>query len=206
MGFGLLFFACFLTYFGALTPIGAFTYVLGSAIMLYALYKLSAENIFFAISAVLSALLMLLSMVIVVLDVFGSVGTLYLVLVEIQVYVAPLLLITMLVATYKIAKAVDLRKIQAWSVVNVFFVSIYLVCDMVSLFVYNAEALKRLGLVCLITQVMFSAFMLVILFNCYARICYEDDKDMQGKNSGIPIFNFLNKAFDKVSKKNKGDK
>ena len=52
MGFGLLFFGSFLTYFGALSPVGTFTYLIGAEMMLLALYKLSSVNKFFFASAI----------------------------------------------------------------------------------------------------------------------------------------------------------
>ena len=52
---------------------------------------------------------------------------------------------------------------------------------------------------------MYSIFMLVILFNCYAKICYEDDKYMDKETSGVPVFDFLNRLFNKATNKNKKD-
>ena len=45
-------------------------------------------------------------------------------------------------------------------------------------------------------------FALVIIFNCYMRICYEDDKDMQKEGTGFKALDFLNKSLNRVSKKN----
>jgi hypothetical protein len=46
------------------------------------------------------------------------------------------------------------------------------------------------------------------IFNAYARICYEGDENMQRETSGIPIFDALNKLFDKAftRKNDKGKK
>ena len=82
----------------------------------------------------------------------------------------------------------------------------YVVCDILSIFIVGEIATPRLGLVCIISQVLFSSFMLVILFNCYAKICYEDDKYMDNKQTGVPVFDFLNKMFDKATDKNKKDR
>ncbi len=213
MGFGLLFFACFLTYFGSLTPLGTYTFVLGSAIMLYALYKLSGQNKMFLCSAIGTAILLLDSMVVVICDVFGFVDTFYKVIFGIQSLVAPLLILLMLSAIFLLAKEVELRKIQAWCIVDASFVLIYLICDIVSAFVGSTAVIARLGLVCIISQVLYSMLLLVILFNCYARICYADDKEMDKNATGMPIFDFLNKLFNKASDKGrkngpseKGDK
>ncbi len=204
MGFGILFFACFLTYFGALTPLSAYTYVLGSALMLFALYKLSGQNKPFMCSAVGSAVLLIDSLIVVVLSVFGIVGnTFYLVAFNVQIFLSPILLIVILFSIYLLAKEVGLRKIQGWCIIDFVFILLSLICDIVSMLVSNEQAFARLGLVCIVSQIIYSALLLVIVFNCYARICYEDDKDMENKTTGMPVFDFLNKAFDKASGKNK---
>lgn len=210
MGFGLLFFGCFLTYFGAITPIGTFTYMLGAAIMLYALYKLSSLNKLFLTSAVASAAFVLLSLVIVVMFVFGyDTGTVYNILVHVQNFFAPALLITVHAAVYVVAKEVGLTKIQGWSIVNSVFILAYVVCDILSIFITGPVATPRFGLICTAIQVLYSVFMLVILFNCYARICYEDDKYMENGETGVLVFDFLNRLFNRATdrnKHNKGDK
>lgn len=207
MGFGLLFFACFLAYFGALTPIGIFTYMLGAALMLYALYKLSSLNKMFVVSALGSALLTLVSLVIVVMFIFGyDSNTVYSSLVYVQNYLAPVLLIMIHIAIYITAKEVGLNKIQGWTIVNNVFILGYIVCDILSLFIVGEVATPRLGLVCTIAQVLYSLFMLVILFNCYARICYEDDRNMESNSSGVPVFDFLNKMFNRATDKNRKNK
>ena len=204
MGFGILFFACFLTYFGALTPLSAYTYVLGSALMLFALYKLSGQNKPFLCSAIGSAVLLIDSLIVVILSVFGIVGgSFYLVAFNMQTFISPVLLIVILISVYLLAKEVELRKIQGWCIVDFVFILLSLICDVVSMLVNSEQAFARLGLVCIISQIIYSALLLVILFNCYARICYEDDKDMENKATGMPVFDFLNKAFDKASGKNK---
>ena len=207
MGFGILFFACFLTYFGALTPIGIFTYMLGTALMLYALYMLSSLNKTFAISAIASAVLMLISLVVVVMFIFGYDNvTVYKVLVYVQNYLAPVLLIAIHIAIYFVAKEVGLNKIQGWTIVNNVFILGYIVCDILSLFIVGEVATPRLGLVCTIAQVLYSMFMLVILFNCYARICYEDDKNMEKGSSGVAVFDFLNRMFNRATDKSRKNK
>ena len=207
MGFGILFFSCFLTYFGALTPIGIFTYMLGTALMLYALYMLSSLNKTFVISAIASAVLMLVSLVVVVMFIFGyDNSVVYKILVYVQNYLAPALLISIHVAIYFVAKEVGLNKIQGWTIVNNVFILGYVVCDILSLFIVGELATPRFGLVCTIAQVLYSVFMLVILFNCYARICYEDDKNMEKSSSGVPVFDVLNRMFNRATDKNRKNK
>lgn len=207
MGFGLLFFACFLTYFGALVPaFSIYFYVVGSAFMLYALYKLSNQNKLFFVSTLVSLVFLILSIVIVALSVFAqSSGALYRVLIYVQTVLAPVLLIVVMAAIFIIAKEVELRKIQGWSIVNTALIVVAMIFEIVSMFVNSGEAIARLGLVWIILRVLYSAFTLVILFNCYARICYEDDADMEKSTTGMPVFDTLNRMLDKATKKKDGN-
>lgn len=207
MGFGVLFFACFLTYFGALTPIGTFTFVLGAGMMLFALYKLSELNKMFFASAIGAAVFLLVSMTVVVMSMFGmQFNTFYKVMELLQNYLSSALLLAIMASVFLIAKEVGLKKVQGWTIVNSFFILIYVVCDILSIFIVGDVATPRLGLVCIISQLLFSSFMLVILFNCYAKICYEDDRSMEKSATGMPVFDFLNKAFDKATDKNRKNK
>lgn len=207
MGFGLLFFACFLTYFGALVPaFSIYFYVVGSAFMLYALYKLSNQNKLFFVSTLVSLVFLILSIVIVALSVFAqSSGALYRVLIYVQTVLAPVLLIVVMAAVFIIAKEVELRKIQGWSIVNTALIVIAMIFEIISMFVNSGEVIARLGLVWIILRVLYSAFTLVILFNCYARICYEDDADMEKSTTGMPVFDTLNRMLDKATKKKDGN-
>lgn len=214
MGFGVLFFGCFLTYFGAITPIGTFTYMLGAAIMLYALYKLSEINKMFLVSAVVSFAFLILSLAIVVMFIFGyDNNSVYNVLCYIQNFLSPVLLIGIHVAIYLVSKEVGLSKIQGWSIVNSVFILIGITVDVLSVFISSVEVLGRFGIVWISSRVLYSVFMLIIIFNCYAKICYEDDKYMDDENTGMPLFDFLNRLFNKATDKNrknvpkdKGDK
>ena len=211
MGFGILFFACFLTFFGELTPLASYTFVIGSALILYALYKLHDQNRFFLASAITSFAVLLVSLVTVILSAFGVNNLFYRIMISVQTYITAALLFLMLVAIYLLAKEVGLKKIQGWCVVDSIFALIYLICDIVSLLIKSNVIFVRLGMVCLVAQILYTILLLVILFNCYARICYEDDKDMKKETTGMPAFDFLNKAFNKATNrkngpKNKGEK
>ena len=207
MGFGVLFFACFLTYFGALTPIGTFTFVLGAGLMLFALYKLSDLNKMFFASAIGAAVFLIVSMTVVIMSMFGmQFNTFYKVMELLQNYLSSALLLAIMASVFLVTKEVGLKKIQGWTIVNSFFILIYVVCDILSIFIVGDVATPRLGLVCIISQLLFSSFMLVILFNCYAKICYEDDKRMEKSATGMPVFDLLNKAFDKATDKNRKNK
>lgn len=210
MGFGILFFACFLTYFGALTPISAFTYVLGTAMMLWSLYKLSSQNKLFVAASVADFLLFVVSLIIVALYVFGVKNAFYDALITIQVVLSPVVLAILLVAIFYLAKEVELKKIQGWSIVDFIFVCLNVICNVISLFVSSEMVISRLGLVFVVSQVLYASLALFILFNCYARICYEDDVNMEKEETGVAAFDFLNKLFNKATDKNRkngpGDK
>ncbi|MBO5312723.1 MAG: hypothetical protein J6B29_02030 [Clostridia bacterium] len=214
MGFGLLFFACFLMYAGAITPLASFTFVIGSALMMYALFKLSEQNKMFFVGFCSSVVMLVLSLIIVVMYVFGaSSNVFYKTLVDVQIYLSPAIAIIALIAIAIIAKEVDVKRIQARAIVNIIFVFIYVVFDIISRIVKNAEAMQRVGLVCFIAQIIYTLLLLVNTFNCYMRICYEEDRDMSQESSGIAVFDFLNKLMNKATDKNrkngpknKGDK
>ncbi len=203
MGFGVLFFACFLTYFGELTPLASYTFVIGSALILYALYKLYEQNKLFLISAIGAFLLLIISIITVIMSAFGINNMLYRIMIYAQTYVSAALLLLMLAAIYLLAKEVGLRKIQGWCIVDGIFAVIYLACDVVSVTVKSSAVFVRLGMICLVAQILYTVLLLIILFNCYARICYEDDKDMKKETTGMPVFDFLNKIFNKAIDKNK---
>ena len=206
MGFGILFLACFFTFVGILTPLSAFTYVIGSALMLYALYKLSEQNKMFLLSAIGSFVLFLVSLATVFLYVFGIVSvSVYSITVLIQSYLTVLIAILLLIGIYLISKEVELKKIQARAVVNIIFVVIYFVCDVISSLVKSEEVLKRIGLIGIISEIIYIALILINVFNCYMRICYEDDKDMSESTTGVPVLDFLNKMYDKATKGKKNE-
>jgi ABC-type polysaccharide/polyol phosphate export permease len=123
----------------------------------------------------------------------------------VQTVLAPVLLIVVMAAIFIIAKEVELRKIQGWSIVNTALIVIAMIFEIISMFVNSGEAIARLGLVWIILRVLYSAFTLVILFNCYARICYEDDADMEKSTTGMPVFDTLNRMLDKATKKKDGN-
>ena len=206
MGYGILFLACFFTFVGILTPLSAFTYVIGSALMLYALYKLSEQNKMFLLSAIGSFVLFLVSLATVFLYVFGIVSvSVYSITVLIQSYLTVLIAILLLIGIYLISKEVELKKIQARAVVNIIFVVIYFVCDVISSLVKSEEVLKRIGLIGIISEIIYIALILTNVFNCYMRICYEDDKDMSKSTTGVPVLDFLNKMYDKATKGKKNE-
>lgn len=198
MGFGILFLGYFIAFIGGLTPISMYTYVLGAGIIVYSLKNLIYENKLFVASIFTAGALELVSIAVVIIKLFGfdRLG-IYSILSIIQSYLAPTLSIVLFLAIYVIAKSVDLKKIQARVVVNIIVTSIYIIFAVIFNFTRN----DIIGLISIIAQIVSVLFALVIIFTCYMRICYEDDKDMSKSETGFKPLDILNKGLNKVSKK-----
>ena len=198
MGFGILFLGYFIAFVGGLTPISMYTYVLGAGIIVYSLKNLIYENKLFVASIFTAGALELVSIAVVIFKLFGfdRLG-IYSILSIIQSYLAPTLSIVLFLAIYVIAKSVDLKKLQARVVVNIIVTSIYIIFAVIFNFTRN----DIIGLISIIAQIVSVLFALVIIFTCYMRICYEDDKDMSKSETGFKPLDILNKGLNKVSKK-----
>lgn len=206
MGFGILFIGFFLAYAGSFTPLAVFTYVLGTGIILYSLKKLIFENRMFLCSAILASLLEFISIAYVILYVFGLGGSkAFTVLGNIQSIVATVLAASLSAAMLIISRSVSLTKIQAKATVNIALIALYLICTVVLLFVNSGDIFQRIGLVTLILKILYVALSLFTIFNCYMRICYEGDENMQNKNSFAP-FRYLNDKLNEAMEKGNGKK
>lgn len=206
MGFGLLFIGYFFTFLGAITPLSTYCYVIGTGIIIYSLKNLIFENKLFIATMVTSIILEFVSIAKMIMDVFGYVNTpTFNVINLIQGYLAPILNIILLAAIYLIAKQVGLIKVQSKAVVDLIIVGIYIISAVIFNSISNQFAKERLFVVNVIAQLIYTVFTLVIIFNCYARICYEGDENMD-KETGIKAFDFLNRALNKVMNKNKDNK
>ena len=206
MGFGLLFIGYFFTYIGSITPFSEFTFVIGTGIIIYSLKNLIYENKMFVGAMVSAALLELVSITKLVMSVFGYVNNFaYEVINYIQGYVSPVLSVILVIAIYTIAKEVGLLKVQAKATVDFILLGIY-VFSAVIFNVVSSEFLKqRLFVVNVISLIICTVFTLVIIFNCYAGICYEGDESME-KETGNKILDPLNRALNKAMDKNKSEK
>ena len=206
MGFGILFIGYFFTFIGAITPLSTFCYVIGTGIIIYSLKNLIYENKLFVATLVTSIGLEVVSIVKMIMNVLGySYNGFYSAINIIQGYLAPLLSILLLLAIYIIAKQVGLIKIQTKSIVNLIFVGIYLICSIIFNAVNSEFAKERLFVVSVMAQLIYTVFALVIIFNCYARICYEGDEDMEKETGNKPL-DFLNRALNRAMDKNKDNK
>lgn len=203
MGFGLLFIGYFFVYIGAVTPLSAYTYVVGAGLIIYSLKNLVLENNMFKISLFSVILMEAISIAKLMIMLFGNVnGSFYYVINLIQGILAPAISILLVISIYVISKTVGLVKVQAKSVVDLIFLGIYLITAIV-FSVVNSELLKaRLFVANIITLLICTVFTLIIIFNCYAGICYEGDENME-KETGNKFFDSLNRILDKAMNKNK---
>ncbi len=206
MGFGLLFIGYFFTFLGAITPLSTFCYVIGTGIIIYSLKNLIFENKLFVATMVTSIALEIVSIAKMIMYVLGYVNNNAFNIVNlIQGYLAPLLNILLILAIYLIAKQVGLIKVQTKAIVDLILIGIYVISAIIFNVINNEFAKERLFVVNVIAQLIYTVFTLVIIFNCYARICYEGDEDME-KETGNKPFDFLNRVLNKAMDKNKDNK
>ncbi len=209
MGFGLLLIGYIITYAGAFLPqISAFTYILGSGIILFSLRKLILENKLFIIAISFAFLLEISSIISLGIQLFGTTNTVSTVFAYIASGSALLLNLFLMLAIFMLAKEVDVPSVKYTSLISAILVGIgsalYILCSVIT----ADYALERLNVLHFIFTLAYSIISAVVIFNSYVRICYEGDENMQKESSGIPFFDTLNKMFDKAfSRKNdKGKK
>lgn len=206
MGFGLMFIGFFLAYMGAITPIAAFTYVLGVAILLYSLKSLIVENKLFLSSAISYLVLFLVSLAVMALYIFGKDELfIYSLLVSAQTVLLDISAALLLMGICIISKSVELTKLQTNSIVCFGMVCFHIFLTVLGWIANGSFAFSRIGLVAFIVFCLYVIFSLVVIFNSYMRICYEEDVNMEKESGGFGPFDTLNKLFNKVLKKNKDD-
>ena len=193
MGFGIMFIGCCFMLLGAFTTFAPFTYVLGSAIIMYSLKELIRQNKMFFTTLVITVVEFLASMTYMFIYVLSSnqalISTMSLALSISNVVFCALALTSI----YLLAKQVELPSIQAKVVITYILMAIYAICViLLNAFFKDSEfAMSRLSLIIFISQILYSIMVLVTVANSYIRICYEDDKDMDKKTGNAPL-DFLN--------------
>ena len=193
MGFGIMFIGCCFMLLGAFTTFAPFTYVLGSAIIMYSLKELIRQNKMFFITLVITVVEFLASMTYMFIYVLSSnqalISAMSLALSISNVVFCALALTSI----YLLAKQVELPSIQAKVVITYILMAIYAICViLLNAFFKDSEfAMSRLSLIIFISQILYSIMVLVTVANSYIRICYEDDKDMDKKTGNAPL-DFLN--------------
>ncbi len=193
MGFGIMFIGCCFMLLGAFTTFAPFTYVLGSAIIMYSLKELIRQNKMFFITLVITVVEFLASMTYMFIYVLSSnqalISAMSLLLSISNVVFCALALTSI----YLLAKQVELPSIQAKVVITYILMAIYAICVILlnAFFKDSDFAMSRLSLIIFISQILYSIMVLVTVANSYIRICYEDDKDMDKKTGNAPL-DFLN--------------
>ena len=215
MGFGIMSIGCFLLLLGAFTTLAPFTYVIGSAVVLYSLKELIRQNRIFLLAMILSVIELALSLVNIFAYVFsnsqGMVSTL-----SILMQICNLLLcILLLTAIFLLAKDVGLTSLQGKVIVAYIFAGIYFVAMVLAntAIKTNSVVMERLSIIVFFTQLLYVILTLLVVANSYMRICYEDDVNMD-KKTGNATLDFLNDKLNyamtprekKDIEKNKGDK
>lgn len=207
MGFGILIIGFFIAYVGAITPFVSFTFVLGSGIIVYSLVNLSTENQFFFGSIVGYTVELVISLVVMIMYLFGKgSGDFYSALVGIQTYLSHALALLLMLGIASISAKVELKHLQARAIINGAFVVLTLIFTALLDIVTGSFAISRLGVIYVICQIIYTFFGLFVIFNAYMRICYEDDKDMEGTSGGFAPFDVLNRFFDRATKRNNNKK
>ena len=193
MGFGIMFIGCCFMLLGAFTTFAPFTYVLGSAIIMYSLKELIRQNKMFFITLVITVVEFLASRTYMFIYVLSSnqalISAMSLALSISNVVFCALALTSI----YLLAKQVELPSIQAKVVITYILMAIYAICVILlnAFFKDSDFAMSRLSLIIFISQILYSIMVLVTVANSYIRICYEDDKDMDKKTGNAPL-DFLN--------------
>ena len=204
MGFGLMLIGYIITYAGALAPqISAFTYILGSGIILFSLRKLIFENKLFIVAISFAFLLEVSSIISLGIQLFGGNETVSLVFAYIANSSALLLNLFLMIAIFMLAKSVSVPSIKYMSIISTALVGVAIALFVTCNLVTADYALQRLNVIYFVLTLSYSVLSLVVIFNSYVRICYEGDEKMQKQSSGIPFFDTLNKMFDKIFTKKK---
>ena len=198
MGFGWMFIGYFIAYLGSFLPeVSVFTYILGAGVILFSLKKLIFENKMFIVSSVV-ALLLEISCIAVAIMGFCGVdikSTIYLIFGQAYQWGSYLLALCLMITIFVIAKEVDILKIKVMSIINTSVIGICAGFLLAHRLVFDEFARQRLSYVVMLLQVVFVLLGLFIIFNCYMKICYEDDEKME-KGTGNAVIDFLNKQLD----------
>lgn len=207
MGFGIMFIGYLIAFAGSLVPqISFLAYILGSGIILFSLRKLIFENKLFIVSAVFVFLLEVSSIISLGIELFDTSNKVSTVFGYIAVGSAFMLNFFLMLAIYILANDVGVLKVKIFSIISMVLVEADVVFYVLGQVISSKFALDRLLIFHYIFLFAYIILSSVTIFNSYMRICYEGDENMQRETSGIPLFDALNKLFEKVfnKKNNKG--
>ena len=215
MGFGIMLIGCFLLLLGAFTTLAPFTYVVGSAVVLYSLKELIKQNKVFFSAMILSIAQLALAIVNLFTYVLSPSQDLVSTLAILLQICNLSLCIVLLTAIFLLAKEVDLPSIQRKVIVAYIFAGIYFIAIVLAntAFRTNSAVMERISVIVFFTQLLYVILTLLVVANSYMRICYADDLNMD-KKTGNATLDFLNDKLNyamtprekKDLEKNKGDK
>lgn len=209
MGFGLLFIGYFVATLMSVNTFGAIFRVIGYAVTFAAAGKLSKYNRSFLYLEIAAALMTAISAVLAVFDVTSFLYKEMLIssdpfssFVTAAGYAEMALSLVfnaaMLYAVRNIALETGVGKIAVSSMRNLVFVSVYYVLYVIGALPLNfsENILSVLNVTAFLLYFVWIILNLVLIYTCYARICDENDVDMQRKPSRFAFVNKMRAASD----------
>lgn len=209
MGFGLLFIGYFTATLMSVNTFGAFFRLIGYVVTLAAAGRLSKYNRSFLYLEIAAALMTVISAALAVFDVTSFLYTEMLIssnpfgaFVTAAGYTEMILSlafnIAMLFAMRSIAIETGEGRIAVGAVRNLVFVFAYYVIYAVGALPvsFNENLLKVLNVTAFLLYFVWIILNLVLIYTCYARICDENDVDMQRKPSRFAFVNKMRAASD----------
>ncbi len=203
MGFGWLFIGYFIANFMSLHQFGAIFRMVGYAVMLASAVRLRRYHRAFLGVAIVALLMVLLSGVLSL----GSVesfareflltetdllpNTLQMVIGHVEQWMTLVLGAVLLWAIRLIAIETEVNKIAVGAVRNFVFTCVYYLVYAVSLLPIPMNAVSS-ATVAIVAWIFFFGHLIlnqILLFSCYARICDEDDVEMEQKPSKFAFVN-----------------
>ena len=190
MGFGLLFIGYFIAFVGFFS----FLRLAGYGIMLMGAKKLKQYNTAFGLLEIFCCFMLVVSLASSALDVCNLImgeGFIAPTFIEItrtaEIFLSCVFSLVMLWGIRSIAIETDEKKLSIAAVRNGIFVIIYAVAYGVSLLPFAFT--KYFALPLLFVQLTWVALNLILVFSCYAKICDENDVDMEQKPSRFAFVN-----------------
>lgn len=207
MGFGTLFIGYF--FLINITPYSAYTDIIGAAVMLLALYKLSGINKSFFGGAVSSAVFTLFSLyefVLLLLDTFGitkTVEAVSYVNAAIRYAIVFVLTVFILRGIYEVAREVDAPALAARAKSSVPLAAVFLVNAALEL-PFLADLIGKIILyiyfAVLLALVVYVANNLIVIYRAYMQICMPEELEPKEKKSK---FGFMNKYWEHIEEKSR---
>jgi len=190
MGFGLLFIGYFIAFVGFFS----FLRLAGYGIMLMGAKKLKQYNTAFGFLEIFCGFMLVVSLASSALDLCnmimgeGFIAPTIITAIRIsEIFLSCTFSLVMLWGVRSIAIDTEEQKISVAAVRNAIFVLIYAAAYGVSLLPFGFA--KYFSLPLLLVQLIWVALNLVLIFSCYAKICDENDVNMERKPSRFAFVN-----------------